>query len=141
MAAYDYRGGFGGYQPAQGGFPYQPTPYLPQQQNAVQSQQAAPQQGFRTQPVASREEAMAIQTDFWGPGILMPCLGQGVIFLKRFNQETGASDLFEFVYAPPQQKPQPSTDFVPMNLFRELAQKVEQLEKGVSVSVPDTPHE
>lgn len=125
------------FQPYQSGFPYQPTNYMPQTQNTLQSQQTAPQQGFSVRPVASREEAMAVQTDFFGPGILMPCLGQGVIFLKRFNQNTGASDLLEFIYAPPQPKQELSVEFVPMELFRDLTKKVEQLEKGVARSVPD----
>lgn len=124
-------------QPYQGGFPYHPTNYMPQTQNPPQSQQAAPQQGFSVRPVASREEAMAVQTDFFGPGILMPCLGQGVIFLKRFNQNTGASDLLEFVYAPPQPKQEQAVEFVPMDLFRDLTKKVEQLEKGVAMNVPN----
>ena len=137
MAAYDYRPGFGAYQPAQGGFPYQPTPYLPQQQNAAQGHQAAPQQGFRTQPVASREEAMAIQTDFFGLGVIMPCLGQNTIFLKRFNPNTGASDLLEFALV----HPQAPSEFVPMGLFQQLAQEVEQLKRGVTANVPESAHE
>lgn len=129
------------FQPQQGGFPYQPTSYLPNMQSPATAQQTAPQQGFRTQPVASREEAMAVQTDFFGPGVIMPCLGQGVIFLKRFNQNTGSSDLFEFVYAPPQPKQELAGEFVPMNLFRQLAMEVEQLKKGVTANVPDGPDE
>lgn len=129
------------FQPQQTGFPYQPASYLPNMQNPAQAPQTAPQQGFRTQPVASREEAMAVQTDFFGPGVIMPCLGQGVIFLKRFNQNTGSSDFYEFVYAPPQPKQEPAGEFVPMNLFRQLAMEVEQLKKGVTMNVPDGPDE
>ena len=141
--AYDFGQPFRGYQPAQGGFPYQQAQtFIPQQQNAPQAPQTAPQQGFRVQAVASKEEAMAVQTDFWGPGIIMPCLGRGVIYLKRFDQNTGLSDLLEFVYAPPQPKPeQLAGDFVPMSMFRELLEKVERLEKGVTVNVPDGTHE
>ena len=135
--AYDFGQPFRGYQAPQQGFGYQPTNYLPQQQNAPVGQQTAPQQGFSVRPVASREEAMAVQTDFFGPGIIMPCLGQGVVFLKRFNQNTGASDLLEFIYAPPQPKQELMGEFVPMNLFQQLVQKVEQLEKGVTANVPD----
>lgn len=125
----------GGWQNTQTQFPQQMGNYPPMTQTAPTGQQMA-QQGFSVRPVASREEAMAVQTDFFGPGILMPCLGQGVVFLKRFNQNTGASDLLEFVYAPPQQ-PRQETDFVPMDLFRQLAGKVEQLEKGMVTNVPD----
>ena len=80
---------------------------------------------------------MAIPSDFFGSGIIMPCLGQGSIYLKRFNQNTGLSDLLEFVYAPPQPKQELTGEFVPMNLFQQLAAKVEQLEKGVAANVPD----
>lgn len=139
--AYDFGQPFRGYQPAQGGFPYQPTNYIPQQQSAPVAPQAAPQQGFSIRPVASREEAMAVQSDFFGPGIIMPCLGQGVIWLKRFNPNTGASDLLEFIYAPPQPKQELVGEFVPMSMFKELFAKVEQLEKGVTVNVPDGTHE
>lgn len=116
--------------------PLQTTPsnFPPAMQNVPVAPQAAPQHGFGVRPVASREEAMAIQTDFFGPGIIMPCLGQGVVWIKRFNPNTGASDLLEFVYAPPQVRQE--TEFVPMSMFRELFSKVEQLEKGVSGNVP-----
>ncbi len=120
-----YPTAFTGYQMPQGGFSYQPQ---------VQSQ--PPQQTFSVRPVASREEAMAIPSEFFGPGVVMPCLGQGVIFLKRFNQNTGLSDLLEFVYAPPQ-TPRQDQDWVPMDLFRQLVQKVEALEKGAITNVPD----
>lgn len=133
-----YPTAFPGYQPQQQGFGYQPTNYLPQQQNAPVAQQAASQQGFRIQAVASKEEAMAVQTDFFGPGVIMPCLGRGAIYLKRFDPNTGLSDLLEFIYAPPQPKQeQLAGDFVPMSMFRELLAKVEQLEKGVSLNVTD----
>lgn len=122
------------YPPAQMPMMPQMGNYTPTMQNAPTGQPAA-QQGFSVRPVASREEAMAVQTDFFGPGILMPCLGQGTIWLKRFNANTGASDLLEFVYAPPRQEP--TGEFVPMDLFRQLAEKVNQLEKGVVKSVSD----
>lgn len=134
--AYDFGQPFRGYQPAQGGFPYQPTNYIPQQQNASAAPQAAPQQGFRIQVVASKEEAMAMQTDFFGPGIVMPCLGKGAIYLKRFDPNTGLSELMEFLYAPPQPKQELAGEFVPMAMFRELLAKVEQLEKGVVNNEP-----
>lgn len=122
---------YNSYQPPQSAFPYQPTNYLPQQQNVAQSQQTAPQ-SFSVRPVASREEAMAIPSEFFGPGVLMPCLGQGTIFLKRFNTNTGSSDLLEFVYVQPQKKVE--AEFVPMNLFQQLVQEVEQLKKGGTVN-------
>ena len=112
------------YAPSVGGFPMPQGNYSPMPQTAPTGQP-----GFTVRPVASREEAMAIQTDFFGPGIIMPCLGHGIIWLKRFNANTGASDLIEFVYAPPQ--PQRQEQYVPLELFQKLAGKVEQLEKGM----------
>lgn len=140
--AYDFGQPFRGYQPVQGGFPYQQAQsFIPQQQNAPVAPQAAPQPGFRIQAVASKEEAMAVQTDFFGPGVIMPCLGRGVIYLKRFDQNTGLSDFLEFVYAPPQPKQELSGEFVPMNMFQQLVAKVEQLEKGVTNHDPVQTHE
>ena len=139
--AYEYRPGFGPYQPPQGAFHYQPTNYSTAPQNTPTAPQAAHQQGFSVRPVASREEAMAVQTDFFGPGILMPCLGQGVIFLKRFNQNTGASDLLEFLYVQPQQKQELAGEYVSMDLFQKLVQKVEALEKGGLTNVSTDPDE
>lgn len=113
-----------GQQPAQPPqMQYQPA-QQPQHQPMMQMQH-----GFSVQPVASREEALAVQTDFFGPGVLLPCLGQGAIYLKRFNQNTGASDLIEFVYAPPQPPPAP-VEYAPLAALQQLAQRVEQIERG-----------
>lgn len=104
------------------------SPYRLPVQPQYQPQMQQPQ-GFSVRPVASREEATAVQTDFFGPGILMPCLGQGVIYLKRFNSNTGASDLIEFVYAPP--KPKNTDEFVNLDSFNQLLQRVSQLENKI----------
>lgn len=81
-----------GYNPA-----YMPQMPVQAPQNVPQTQTANnPQSGFACRPVTSREEAQAVQVDFFGPGTLMPDLGHGVVYLKRFNQNTGACDIFEF---------------------------------------------
>ena len=36
-------------------------------------------------------------------GVLLPDLSHGVIYLKRFNPNTGASDFGEFAFVPPKQ--------------------------------------
>jgi hypothetical protein len=54
------------------------------------------QQGFLTRPVASREEAVAAQIDFFGPGVLMPDFGHNCVYYKRFNQNTGSCDFLTF---------------------------------------------
>lgn len=82
----------GGYQPPQMQMMPQGNTYLPMSQNAPTAQQ-----GFTVRPVASREEAMAIPSEFFGPGILMPCLGQGRIWLKKFDSNTGQSQIYEFL--------------------------------------------
>lgn len=49
------------------------------------------QPGYITRPVTSREEAVAAQTDVFGLGTLMPDLSHNVIYLKKFNPQTGGS--------------------------------------------------
>lgn len=76
--------------------PYQP--YNPYQQPAYQPPNAVqPQNSYSCRPVTSREEALAMQTDFLSAGTVMPDLSHGVIYLKRFNPNTGAADFYEFV--------------------------------------------
>lgn len=90
---------------------YQQPPQQPQQQfyggyqrPIQQVQQAAP--GYVCKPVTSREEAVATSTDYFSLGVVMPDLGHGMIYLKRFNQQTGSSDFFEFQrYIPEQSAP------------------------------------
>ena len=79
----------------------------PQPQNAPQPQQAQQPAAFITRPVTSREEAVAIPVDFMAAGTLMPDLGHGMIHLKRFNQNTGASDFFTFVLDQPKAEAAP----------------------------------
>ena len=81
-----------GWQPARAdmvqGYPQ------PQQMAPVLAQ--SQQQGFMTRPVASREEAVAAQIDFFGPGMLMPDFGHNCVYYKRFNQQTGSCDFLTF---------------------------------------------
>ena len=91
---------------------YQQPPQQPQQQfyggyqrPMQQVQQAAPP-GYVCKPVTSREEAVATSTDYFSLGVVMPDLGHGMIYLTRFNQQTGSSDFFEFQrYIPEQAVP------------------------------------
>lgn len=101
-------------------FGYQPQP----SQSPVQPVQS----GYMTRPVTGREEALGVQVDFFGPGTIMPDLGHGVIYLKRFNQNTGASDLLEFTYQPPQAA-QPEPQYVTVEMFRELEAQVMAMRK------------
>ena len=80
------------------------TSYAPVQSAAVQSVPQQANNGFSCRPVTSKEEAMAVQVDFFGPGTVMPDIGHGVIYLKRFNSNTGSCDIFEFVAQQPKQE-------------------------------------
>lgn len=112
-----YSNGYGqrypGAYPAQqagGGFYSAPGQMT---QPPVQSAQAGFnggfQGGFCVQPVTSREEAVGVIADPMCPGVLLPDLGHGVIFFKRFNPNTGSSDFGEFRLvqpAPPEAPPE-----------------------------------
>lgn len=81
-------------------------PYDYQQQYQMQPQQYRPQQplvqnSYTCKPVTSREEAISMPTNFMGLGDIMPDLAHGVIYVKRFNPNTGSSEFGEFVYTPP----------------------------------------
>lgn len=100
--AWNYNG-YGGYNPMNTYMPQMPLQApqnVPQQQMGNQSQPV-----FNCRPVTSREEAQAVQVDFFGPGTLMPDLGHGVVYLKRFNQQTGSCDIFEFTVQQPKEEP------------------------------------
>lgn len=72
----------------------------------AQTPQQQPQ-GFAVRAVTGREEAVAAQVDFGGMGTIMPDLGHGVIYLKRFNSNTGSCDIFEFKAAAQEQAAAP----------------------------------
>ena len=95
---------FGSYSPSQPRFDQMPAnTALPQ--NSVQAAPVAQNQGFYVRPVTSREEAVASQVDFFGPGTLMPDLGHGTVYLKRLNPDTGICDFFTFVLQQPREEP------------------------------------
>lgn len=87
------------YQPQQPFYGGYQRPQPPIQQ----SQQITP--GYVCKPVTSREEAIATSTDYFSLGVVMPDIGHGMIYLKRFNQQTGASDFFDFKLFTPEQAP------------------------------------
>ena len=75
----------------------------------------APSQGqipaFAVRPVTNREEAVAAQVDFLGPGTLMPDFNHGVIYLKRFNPNTGACDFMAFAQQQCEDKTQEQPEY------------------------------
>lgn len=105
---------------------YQNSPYMQSFSQAPVMQPTQPitpvqsvqQPAFACRPVTSREEAVAAQTDYFSAGLLMPDLGHGLIFMKRFNPNTGASDFFEFAIKTEQ--PQTAPEYVTRSEFEEL---------------------
>ena len=89
---YNYQPYTSGYNP--GGYRQQTAPVQPQQPAQTTG-------GYICRPVTCREEAVAAQVDYFSAGIVMPDLAHGVIYLKRFDPNTGASSFHDFKYAPP----------------------------------------
>ena len=89
-------------------------------------QPQAAQPGFSARGVTSKEEALATQTDYFSAGTVMPDLAHDVVYLKRFNQMTGASDFLEFrrVYPEPPAPPAQYVTVDEFNAFKEEMKKV-----------------
>lgn len=114
--AYQFGAPYTGYQPGQTYFPQPPQYQQPQQQMPA---------AFACHPVGSREEAIAAQTDYFSAGLVMPDLSHGAIYLKRFNQQTGASDFFEFRMEQPEVKKEPPTpEYVTRDEFERFCARV-----------------
>lgn len=119
--AYGEPYGYGGYTPQ-----YQPRQY-PQQQ--VQQPVQSPQHLVR--PVASVEEARAVQTDFTGALTIMPDTAHGAIYTKQLNLQTGCADfaLYRRVQEPEINKPLETdlSGYVPRAEFDELKKRFNTL--------------
>lgn len=110
-----------GYAPQMGVMP-SPTPVM-----AQAASPAAQQNNFVCRPVTSREEALAVQADFFGLGTVMPDLNHGVIYLKRINQQTGGAEFYEFVIRKPDQEKQP--EYVTREEFDKFVQSFQPKKK------------
>ena len=116
--------------------PYQQNPgyYQPQAtyQPPVTYQPPAPAQtaGYICRPVTSREEALGVQVDFFGPGTVMPDLGHGVIYLKRFNQQTGGCDLISYFAEQVKEEAKETPRYATMEDLEKLRQEI--LKKAVT---------
>ncbi|WP_283618725.1 hypothetical protein [Flavonifractor plautii] len=138
---------YGAYNPVT---PFAPAPQVYQpQQPAQQPSQAIQAQGsvntqpaFFCRPVASREEALGVPVDFMGAPMFFPDLAHNVIYMKRFNTNTGAADVFEF-HSQQQAREQPAENiapaFAPLDEFMDmkdtinnLKDEIERLKKPVS---------
>lgn len=87
-----------------------PPMYMPQQQMYPNYMMQPQQDAFISRQVASREEAVAMPTDFNRP-IIMPDFGHGAIYVKRFNPNTGTGELLDFKYISPSEAA-PTQDYV-----------------------------
>lgn len=107
----------------------------PQTPTMAPAQAQGQQQGFLTRPVASREEAVAAQIDFFGPGVLMPDFGHGFVYYKRFNQNTGACDFLTFRVEGTQaenSEPQPPPEYATKADVQEVREVVQGLADQVA---------
>ena len=105
------------------------SPLSPMGTQYMQQPQAAPAPQVPSFGVTGREEAVAAQVDFGGPGTLMPDLGHGVIYLKRFNPNTGACDLFDFAVRAPEPAA-PAPQYATMDDLNALREELMRKGKG-----------
>ena len=123
--------GYGGYPNYAQISPSIQPQYAPQVTQQVQQQPSAQPQvnlpTFNVRPVTSREEAIASQIDFFNQGTLMPNLAKGEIYLKRFNNQTGASDIFTFRAEQEQAAP----DYASSKDIQELQEKISGLQSEI----------
>ena len=119
----------GVYPPAMPQYPqYQAQPQsmaqnIPQQQMPIANSLAG-------RVVTSKEEALGVPVDFMGTPMFFPDLAHGVVYMKKFNTNTGAADIFEFRVAPTEPpKETPAITYVPMSDFEAMSKKVESLEE------------
>lgn len=112
---------------------YNYQPYTRQQSQPMQPMQAPQNSGYTCRPVTCREEAVAAQTDYFSAGLVMPDLSHGVIYLKRFNPNTGSSDFGEFKYCPPQPEAATGIDpaqFVTRKEFEEFTRRMQAMKEA-----------
>ena len=94
-APYGYNGYIPQYQQQMAQYPQQ------QMQQQVQQPVQSPQHIVR--PVASIEEARAVQTDFNGALTMMPDTAHGFVYTKQLNLQTGCADFNTYQRVPPQE--------------------------------------
>lgn len=128
----NYGGFYSPAQPFQNQMGVMPSPTPAMAQAAVP---AAQQANFACRPVTSREEAVAVQADFFSLGTVMPDLAHGTIYLKRINQQTGGADFFEFVLRQPEAEPKP--DYITREEFNEFVKSLQPKKKKQEVTDND----
>lgn len=82
--------------------------YMPNYSQPMQMQRPAPAYPrIMSIPVASEQEAMAVQTDFTGALQVMVDQAHGMIYTKQLSPQTGASVFEKYALVQPEQVPQP----------------------------------
>lgn len=111
-------------------------PDLGQGYTQPQTMAPAPPQGqmpaFSVRPVTNREEAVAAQIDFLGAGTLMPDFNHGIIYMKRFNQNTGACDFLTFAMQQTEEKQPETPEYATKADVQEVREVVQGLADQVS---------
>lgn len=129
---------YGGYNPAA---PYAPridaTQGFQQPTQPVQQpQNVTTLSSFVCRPVASKEEAMGVPVDFMGNPMFFPDLAHGIIYMKRFNTNTGSADMFEFRLPEPSSDSDEaptaaSTEFAPLSDVMDMKDAISKLRADV----------
>ncbi len=128
----NYGGFYSPAQPFQNQMGVMPSPTPAMAQAAIPASQQA---NFLCRPVTSREEAIAVQADFFSLGTVMPDLAHGKIYLKRINQQTGGADFFEFDLRQPEAEPKP--DYITREEFNEFVKTLQPKKKKQEVTEDD----
>ncbi len=112
------------YLPSQG---MQQMPYQqPMMQQPMPQQPPAP----IVRPVASLDEARAVQTDFGGALTIMPDISHGFVYTKQLNFQTGSADFAAYQRVQEQAAPQQDinlSEYVKKSDFDELARRFNAL--------------
>ena len=115
--------GYGAPNYAYGGY----TPQYQQQMTQYPQQQIQPSaQALQhiVRPVASVEEARAVQTDFTGALTIMPDTAHGAIYTKQLNLQTGCADFISYKRMQPEDSVQTDLSaYVARKEFDELKRR------------------
>lgn len=113
---------------------YQQYQQMQPQQQTIQQQE--PQQNIICRPVASVEEARAVQTDFSGALMVFPDVSHGMIHTKRLDYNTGSAAFNTYRLEQPSQPAQEAAiavvEYAPMSELTALKAKIDELETMVS---------
>ena len=107
-----------------------------QQMQPVQQPQQEPQQNIICRPVASIDEARAVQTDFSGALMVFPDVSHGMVHTKRLDYNTGSAVFntyrLEQPLQPAQEVSTPAVEYAPMSELNILKDKIDELEAKLS---------